>query len=86
MELLWDYSGVLNEIQPREVGVQPRISALEEGILFARPNPAGPLPVLSVEGVDDLQSTDDPSLVPLHDELMKRYLELERKTKGEGKA
>lgn len=31
------------------------------------------------DAIRGLQSTDDPSLVPLHDELMERYLELKKK-------
>lgn len=31
------------------------------------------------DAIRGLQSTDDPSLVPLHDELMKRYEELKKK-------
>jgi hypothetical protein len=37
------------------------------------------------DAIRGLQSTDDPSLVPLHDSLMKRYNELLEKKKAEQK-
>jgi len=37
------------------------------------------------DAIRGLQSTDDPSLVPLHDELMARYSELSKARKAEVK-
>lgn len=34
------------------------------------------------DALTGLQSTDDPGLVPLHDELMRRYCELKAKQGG----